>query len=186
MCCRRAPELAAGAFMRMLDHLLGLAQNLLLFEIADISASAEDQAVVMRDFNHGRRHIWFTFQVKLSHWGLLPWLFLGLGHHVLATARAICRRILQLRDNSAIREAPDHDCKFARNWFWLPWCCSVCGFWKSNNLMEIDNLVQHLLNRPWNERGPVDKNSFLNQTWVGWQKQLLNQTGTNLQKLVLE
>ena len=73
-----------------------MAHNALLFEIAADGCSEEDKAIIIRDFEAARRHVWFTFLVRLSFWQQLPWVLFGLGHRDIDIAIACCRRALQL------------------------------------------------------------------------------------------
>ena len=91
----------------MHGRLLDMLQNGLVIELNSMGLEQPDIAEIMRDFAHGRRHTWMTFQVKLSHWLHLPWHFFGIAHQRLDTARAICRRCLLLRDGSP-PTADDH------------------------------------------------------------------------------
>ena len=59
---------------------------------------AGDRAVVIRDFNAMRRHIFFVFNLKFGHWGGFPWILFGTAHHVDALSRRITRYALQLYD----------------------------------------------------------------------------------------
>ena len=93
---RRAPEMAGGSFMRLLTHLLGTCHNTLLFELASNGASEEEKGIIMRDFEAVRRHLWFTFKMKLSFWFTLPWVLMGLGHASVEVAVECGRRALAL------------------------------------------------------------------------------------------
>ena len=52
----------------------------------------------MRDFAAVRRHIQFTFQLKLAYWSQLPWQLAGLAHVNFDIVRECARRCLELAD----------------------------------------------------------------------------------------
>ena len=101
MSCRRAPEMAAGTFMHLLQKMLNALGNTMAFELAELGLVAPDIAAVMRDFTSAKRHVWLVHQIKLSFWQILPWLFFGIGHPRRDIAKAVCRACLALRDASA-------------------------------------------------------------------------------------
>ena len=100
MCCRRAPELAAGTPMQIMHRLTNTVYNTLVCELAGMGLVEVDIAKVTRDFQHGRRHIWLGFHIKFSFWQILPWFFFGIAHFRIDIAKAICRKCLEMRDAS--------------------------------------------------------------------------------------
>ena len=41
----------------------------------------QERAIVLRDFNLGRQHVFLSLQIKLACFQTLPWLFAGMAHH---------------------------------------------------------------------------------------------------------
>ena len=99
--CMRAPELAMGAASTHLATLLRKANSEFLMNPQVLRLSEQDRAIVLRDFEAARRHLSFTFAIKLSFWSQCPWLCFGLAHHDIEQARRCARLILQYRTRIA-------------------------------------------------------------------------------------
>jgi hypothetical protein len=98
---RWAPQLAAGLIFAEIRRLLEFANNALLIELATIGLSDAERAIIMRDFEAARRHVWLTFSLKFGFWGQLPWLLFGIAHNDTIIARSCARKALQLFDAAA-------------------------------------------------------------------------------------
>ena len=71
---RRSPELAARQVEVWVGKLLGAAsaRAAAVFRVAGLPQ--EQQGIILKDLAQARAHLVFTFQVKLAHWGRLPYL----------------------------------------------------------------------------------------------------------------
>eukprot|EP00969_Alexandrium_andersonii_P228387 10085981-Alexandrium_andersonii.AAC.1 len=85
MSCRRAPEMAAGAFFAFVDQLIGLAVNDVL--VATIRLGEADRAKVMGDFEQGRSAVVSFLRRKFDHYLRLPYSLLTIGLANEARAR---------------------------------------------------------------------------------------------------
>lgn len=96
----QAPSFAAGRHFEVLDDLLNRANAELVFDRRVAALNNEERSALLTDWSRGRAHLVFSFRVKLSFWRQLPWVFCGLGHPCLATARACAARALALYKDS--------------------------------------------------------------------------------------
>ena len=97
--CLRAPDLATGAAEEHLSELLrkGLAD--LVLHPTMCSLGEAERAQVVREYAAARRHLTFTFIIKLSCWKTCPWAFFGLAHHRVEKARRCAVHILQVEQS---------------------------------------------------------------------------------------
>ena len=93
---RRAPDMASGAMVMLVQRWLTAMQNALLIELAAFGVGPVDRGEIMSDFTIARRHIWTYFELKFSFWLQPPWSLMGMAHHSLDVARRCARRNLQL------------------------------------------------------------------------------------------
>ena len=96
MATRRAAEMADGQLTVVLRRSISTGLIGLLLEGDIVALSDAQRSVLIRDFNNARRHLRWTFQIKLGHWQQLPWILCGLSHHSSDIARQCGRRALQL------------------------------------------------------------------------------------------
>jgi hypothetical protein len=82
----------------MVYRFTGLANVALLLDPVVAALPNEDKALLMRDFALLRRHILFTFKIKLAFWLQLPWAFAGLAHRNVAKARKLAEKLLRLAE----------------------------------------------------------------------------------------
>ena len=95
---RRGPEMATGEMLTYLQNLLRMASTVLLSELAHLGLDQAAIGKIMQDYSRAKQHLWFTLTMKNSFWSHEPWTFFGLAHRDEATARAVARRSLRLRD----------------------------------------------------------------------------------------
>ena len=75
----RAPELACGTFMEVMQRLADKSAGALLTTLPrDISVV--DRALLLREFQQGRSHLLFVLSLRVQHWRQLPWMIFGCGH----------------------------------------------------------------------------------------------------------
>ena len=75
----RAPCLAAGEFNQVAERLADVsAANVLLSLPAELTDQERQQ--LLTEFNRGRSHILFYFELKLHHWSQPPWVLYKLAH----------------------------------------------------------------------------------------------------------
>ena len=92
---KRAPELAAGCLNEVFSKLVNLGKTSLLKVIQVRKLGAEDEVLVMQDFEAGRSYIQLGLQVKMNFWSKLPWRLAALSHTDAAVARAAAADMLE-------------------------------------------------------------------------------------------
>ena len=110
----QAPSMAAGVHFDILRRLLAMCNTLLLLDHVVCSLDPPDRNTLMADFRRARNHVQFVIRVKLSFWQQLPWLLIGVGHHLVEVAIWCARRALALFDQAG--EDADH------HWVSLMFC----------------------------------------------------------------
>ena len=95
----RAPELASGIMKPLLGRLLTSVNTTLVLDPAISVLPPDTRASVLQDFAALRRHITFTFALKLGFWQQLPWILAGVAHVDPIIARKCGQRALFLADN---------------------------------------------------------------------------------------
>jgi hypothetical protein len=95
----RAAELAAGYIFSLLNDLLDIVNSSLLQDPLVACLDAENKSTILREFASIRRHICFTFSVKLAFWNQNPWILSGLAHSDCGIARSCCRRAVAMADS---------------------------------------------------------------------------------------
>ena len=79
----------------------------MLTELAVRHVGDADKAVILRDLDNAKRHIWLCVAVKLGFWHALLWVLFGLGHPDVDKARTCCRFAMRLFQ-TADPHAPTH------------------------------------------------------------------------------
>ena len=102
---RRGPEMAVGEMLVFLQNLLRMGNTVLLSELANLGLEQSEIGTIMQEFSRAKQHLWFTLTMKNSYWSHEPWNFFGLAHRDEATARALARRCLRLRER--LLQEPD-------------------------------------------------------------------------------
>ena len=92
----RAAEVASGAVGTFLRRLFSSVNTSVLLDPSVAGLAPDERAIVMRDFAAVRKHVLFTFSVKLAFWNQLPWCLAGVAHMDSAIARRCARRSLSL------------------------------------------------------------------------------------------
>ena len=103
---RRSPELAARQVEVWVGKLLGAAsaRAAAVFRVAGLPQ--EQQGIILKDLAQARAHLVFTFQVKLAHWGRLPYLLCGLGHPSRIEAVQVAREIEAILERAPLDDQP--------------------------------------------------------------------------------
>ena len=83
--------------MALVQRLFESAHNALQVELVAFGVVPEDMAIIIRDFQRLRRHMYFYLTVKKGYLQTFPWVFGGLSHRNLSIARGFARRILQMK-----------------------------------------------------------------------------------------
>ena len=100
--CRalQAPSFAANRHFEIMEDVLSKANaNLLMSDTVNACTTA-DRDVILTDFANCRRHIRFCLTTRMSWCRYLPWVLVGVAHHVWETAVDCAKRALQLYDTS--------------------------------------------------------------------------------------
>ena len=83
--------------MALVQRLFESAHNALQVELVAFGVVPEDMAIITRDFQRLRRHMYFYLIVKKGYLQTFPWVCGGLSHRNLSIARGFARRILQMK-----------------------------------------------------------------------------------------
>ena len=87
----RAPELAAGDWRFVLNHLVAVCLQKILAQIDFLEP--QDISDIVHDWEEGKKHVFAVLELKLRPWSCMPWVFAGLAHHDTDTARRVARDI---------------------------------------------------------------------------------------------
>ena len=101
LCSCHAPELAAGDLQNVVQHAFDTMVVQLRLHACMADLSEAQRASILFDYGRCRAHLVFHLQLKLAHWGQLPWLLFGLCHWDVDVARYCMRRALPLFDAGA-------------------------------------------------------------------------------------
>ena len=107
MCCRRAPEMAAGRLLELVSQLFRWSANALQMELGLLGCTPNETTEITLEFEAARRHVWVMTIIKQSYMTTIPWLLLGIGHWSLDIARRLGRACLQKRPLGPVLET-DH------------------------------------------------------------------------------
>lgn len=97
--CCRAPELACGAAIEQFQKSLADTQHQICEHLKGIPTVEEQQSLKL-DWEKARGRIQAELELKGAHWGMLPHLLCGLGHHQASTVIQVAIRCLKLWDRS--------------------------------------------------------------------------------------
>lgn len=89
----RAPEIAAGVIIHMLQEMFDLALADLAYRFRS-RMTGEQWSAFSGDFHKGKSHIIYIVNIKLSQWQQLPWYLCVLGHLCEGAARRGAQKIL--------------------------------------------------------------------------------------------
>ena len=89
----RLPEVAAGDFFRMFRSLQAKVASDLLVQFP-VSLTSQERRHLVRNFEIGRAHLFYTFVVKLSAYSTPPLLLLACAHHDTNIAHDALRECL--------------------------------------------------------------------------------------------
>ena len=95
-----APEFAAGELQTLLTQLLMRTAAKLMHHKNLIRCTGPDRAAVLKEWGRMKRHIAYSWNLKLSFYRTLPWLLLALGHSDQRVARDSMRLAVQLYEVS--------------------------------------------------------------------------------------
>ena len=91
----RAPEIAEGAFQRLLLDLSNKRASELLTTLPR-ELSPESRALLLQEFERARSHLVFMVSLRLDHWRKPPWCVFGCAHPSAHISKRFLRSCLEL------------------------------------------------------------------------------------------
>ena len=92
---RRGAELATGQLDKWVHRLLDVASSRFTVALRTAGLQQEQQGIIVSDLAQARAHLVFILQVKMAHWGRLPYLLFGLAHHSPMVAVAAAKAAVE-------------------------------------------------------------------------------------------
>ena len=97
----RAPELSNGDFQR---HLRTVADTGMAHFLTTLprDIDAVERGSLIRDFQHGKAHLFFILSLRLQHWRVPPWSVFGCADLREEVSKTFLRRTLELRSEEPL------------------------------------------------------------------------------------
>ena len=90
----RAPELASGAWKRIMEALFNTGLSKLLEAIT--THVRDCLGDIIADFEKGKECVFAVLELKLQPWTVVPWICAGLGHPDQTVAKTVAVKVLEL------------------------------------------------------------------------------------------
>ena len=90
---RRLADIAAGDLLELLRSLFDVSCAKLFLALPN-GLDASDRAMLLREFEAGRHHLFTEFVLKTAHFLEPPWCVFAMAHRVWNKARAAFRKVM--------------------------------------------------------------------------------------------